>query len=33
MAEDNYRKGMITAEQVAEYALAELTDRKQAEVG
>ncbi len=31
LAEQNYRKGSITAEQVAEYALAELTDVKHAE--
>ncbi len=33
IAEQNYRKGSITAEQVAEYALAELTDAKRAENG
>jgi len=33
IAEQNYRKGAITAEQVAEYALAELTDVKRAEMG
>ena len=32
IAESNYLKGQITAEQVAEFALAELTDLKRAEI-